>query len=154
MNVKNYNFSRLEHPPVPGKTGVKKAKVMVFDVFSMTGPNDDGMYVIKTMGQATPCGTMDVRALASPNASDIAFYVSVVGCHSVIHFRDQLWAVMAVINRYHQDYKNQEVVVIKSGSTFKHTSKTGMCCPTTTWPGLSEESKKFVQECIEEHAFK
>ena len=178
----NYGFSRLKYPPSSGRTGITKAKAMVFGVSGVFGPDDNGMYTLRTVAQATPhCLTaQDIRALASPDA-EIAIYVSATGCHSVVRYKDQDWAVIAIKAKY-QHYKDpdgtkrttrlhQDVIVIKPGTTVKHTrsiwrGEEGLVgegkgpgtytksVEVVTWPGLLETSKKYVQDCIEAYAFK
>lgn len=161
----NYGFSRLKRPPIPGRVGTSKAKATMFGVNGVFGPDDNGMYTLRTTAQATPhhMTAQDIRVIASPDA-DVAIYVSATGCHSVVRYDDQDWAVIAIKAKYkhypvlgpqdpsHTIKLYQDVVVIKPGTTVKHAAH-GVV-EEVTWPGLSEESKKFVQECIEEHAFK
>jgi hypothetical protein len=94
-------------------------------------------------------GDATVKALANPK-TDIGMYISTTGAHSVVYYDEQFWVVMACVRKYdkarngelHLLYQAIKVLAPKSEYVAKDGKK-------TMWPGIPEESEKFLKECVD-----
>jgi hypothetical protein len=158
---RNFSFGRLTKPPVPGKAGFSKLVAGLMGVIEIA-PEETGLHLAKmTEKFNVDSPDVNIRPLANPN-TEIAMYISCTGRHSVVHFRDEFWAVMSSIRKYEQIPRTRttpegriikhkvngklnhiKMHLLKPGAHYSRKGELG------TWEGLPEASVKYLTEFMQ-----